>query len=371
MVPATFLFLEALPLTPNGKVDLRALPAPDWSRPELEQEFVAPRTPIEKSLAGIWTQMLGIERVGVHDNFFDLGGHSLLGVRLFAQIRKDFGESLPLAALFQAPTIALQAGHLDEGGKQQSVFSTCLIVIRSTGSRAPLFFLPGNLGNVFADLGILSRQLGPDQPFYGLQDGMANPIQIEALAAYYLEQIREVKPEGPYLLGGVCAGAVVAFEMAQQLQAQGQRVPLLAMVEPAGQRDAGLRPYLDLAGQSWSACFNALAGICARLCHEPSPGQVDYVRLKLKVIANRWALVRYRPRPYHGRLDLFLTEESLKLNENPQLGWCKLAVLGAEVHEFPGSHATIFGLDVPVESSHMRVLAEQMNTCIERALVQE
>ncbi len=368
MVPSAFVALDALPLTPNRKLDRRALPAPDRVRSELEAAYVAPRTPAEEKLAGIWTQILGMDRVGVHDSFFDVGGHSLLGVRLFAQIRKEFGESLPLTTLFQAPTIALQAGHLGEGGKQQSVISTSLIAIRSTGSRVPLFFLPGNLGNVFADLGILSRQLGPDQPFYGLQDGMANPVRIEALAAYYLEQLREVKPEGPYLLGGVCAGAVVAFEMAQQLQAQGQQVPFLAMVEPAGQRGPGIGAYLDLAWSVLERLLPRFGKHARQILSKPSSGQVDYVRLKLKVIANRLALVRYRPQPYHGRLDLFLTEDSLRIDENSQLDWCKLALLGAEVHEFPGNHATIVGLDVPIEETHMQALAAKLRARIDHVL---
>ena len=105
-VPSAFTMLEALPLTPNGKVDRRALPAPDWSRPELEQGFVAPRTPTEEALVGIWAQILGVERVGIHDNFFELGGHSLLATQVMSRVRDALMVDLPLRSLFDAPSVA-------------------------------------------------------------------------------------------------------------------------------------------------------------------------------------------------------------------------------------------------------------------------
>ncbi|HIP97643.1 MAG TPA: amino acid adenylation domain-containing protein, partial [Anaerolineae bacterium] len=106
MVPSAFVTLEALPLTPSGKVDRRALPAPDGARPELEGAFVAPRTPVEKELAGIWTQVLGVERVGIYDNFFDLGGHSLLATQVISRVRTTYQVDLPLRRLFETPTVA-------------------------------------------------------------------------------------------------------------------------------------------------------------------------------------------------------------------------------------------------------------------------
>jgi hypothetical protein len=106
MIPSAFVWLNSLPLTPNGKVDRRALPAPDRDRPELEQDYQAPRTPTEQMLAGIWADLLGLEGVGIHDNFFALGGHSLLATRVVFRVRQAFGVELPLRALFEAPTIA-------------------------------------------------------------------------------------------------------------------------------------------------------------------------------------------------------------------------------------------------------------------------
>ena len=183
----------------------------------LEKMFIAPRNELELQLTRIWEQVLGIPIISVNDNFFEIGGHSLLAVRLLAQIEQVFDKNLPLATLFQAPTIEQLANALRQTEGSSSWSS--LVALQPHGYKPPFFCVPGNLGNVFVDLGDLAKHLGPDQPFYGLQDGIQNPAQIEALAVRYLDEIRTVQPEGPYLLGGVCSGSIVAFEMAQQLMA--------------------------------------------------------------------------------------------------------------------------------------------------------
>jgi acyl carrier protein len=115
MVPSVYVMLDALPLTASGKVDRRALPAPDWTREQVEQVYVAPRTPVEEMLAGIWSQILGAERVGIHDDFFELGGHSLLATRVMARVRDDFHMGLSLRSLFEAPTVAGLASLIEIG----------------------------------------------------------------------------------------------------------------------------------------------------------------------------------------------------------------------------------------------------------------
>ena len=105
MIPSAFVILDALPLTPNGKVDRKALPVPDQSRPELEESYQAPRTPIEEMLVGIWAEVLKLEKIGIHDNFFDLGGHSLLATQVISHIRAAFQVELPLRSLFEKPTV--------------------------------------------------------------------------------------------------------------------------------------------------------------------------------------------------------------------------------------------------------------------------
>ena len=113
MVPSAFVFLKSLPLTPNGKVDRAALPAPEDTRPDLQKVFVAPRTPVEKELAGIWASLLKVSAVGVHDNFFDLGGHSLLATQVVSRMRKAFQLEMPLRTLFESPTVAQLAETIE------------------------------------------------------------------------------------------------------------------------------------------------------------------------------------------------------------------------------------------------------------------
>jgi amino acid adenylation domain-containing protein len=370
MVPSAFVMLEALPLTPTGKIDRRALPAPDAARPKLEKAFVAPRDTLELQMTKIWEQVLGLQPIGVRDNFFELGGHSLLAVRLFAQIEKVFGTDVPLATLFQAPTVEQLANVLRQTG--WSAPWSSLVAIQPGGSKRPFFCVPGNLGNVFADLGDLAQHLGLDQPFYGLQDSIRNPVRIEALAAYYLDEIRAVQPGGPYLLGGVCSGGVLAFEMAQQLQAQGQQVALLALVEPSSPHVPGLRAYFNLAAVSFRRFVRRFSLHSRNVSQLGSAEQRAYLRLKAKLFANSWALRRYAPEPYPNRIHLFLTSESLKSPHNPQLDWRKLAAGGVEVREIPGNHNTITGAnDTKIEKAHMQVLAEQLSVCIDEVLTDD
>ncbi|GAB4262774.1 MAG: type I polyketide synthase [Candidatus Promineifilaceae bacterium] len=232
------------------------------SRPELQSDYEAPRNSIEETLAKIWQELLGIDRVGIHDDFFDLGGHSLIAVRLFARVKKAYNIDLSLATLFEAPTIADFAAFLQAqygvhsvvvgAGSETAVSSpgsptekkrvqparqewSPLVAIQPKGTKRPFFCVHGGFGNVlnFYDL---TRYLGPDQPFYGLQaygvDGKKPPLRsIPKMAARYIEAMRQVQPEGPYFMGGFSMGGEVAFEMAQQLTAAGEEVGLVVLLD--------------------------------------------------------------------------------------------------------------------------------------------
>jgi aspartate racemase len=373
MVPSVFVMLEALPLTPNGKVNRRALPAPDTKRPELEKAFVTPRDTLELQLVKIWEEILGVQAIGVRDNFFELGGHSLLSVRLLARIKEELGAELPLATLFQAPTVEQLADVLRESQIGWQAPRSSLVAIQPGGSKPPFFCVPGNLGNVFVDLGGFAQHLGPDQPFYGLQDGIQNPIRIEALAAHYIDEMQAVQPEGPYFLGGVCSGGVVAFEMAQQLLVQGQKVALLALVEPSPPPAPSLRTYFRLG-------TSILRRVVQRFDHhsrsfaQPTSGQWrTYAHLKAKLVANMWAVASYPPQTYPGCIDLFLGNESLAISStNSQLGWRDLAAGGLEIHAVPGNHATITRTyDAIPDESQVRLLAEALKVCIDGVMTQD
>jgi natural product biosynthesis luciferase-like monooxygenase protein/amino acid adenylation domain-containing protein len=231
MMPSIFVSLEQMPLTPNGKINRRALPAPSAQSPSLK--YIPPRTPVERQLTQIWSEVLHLDWIGIRDNFFELGGRSLLAVQLMSRVQKVFGQQLPLATLFQAPTIENLARQLVRSDSTQQ--SSCLIPIQPQGSKLPLFFIPGSGGSV-VQFYELSRCLGLEQPFYGLQaqelDDQSQPLsRVEDMAIRYLEAIRSVQPQGPYILGGHSLGGKVAFEIARQLLAQGQEIKFLAIVD--------------------------------------------------------------------------------------------------------------------------------------------
>lgn len=196
--------------------------------------FVAPRDALEQKLAETWQAVLGVSSIGIHDDFFDLGGNSWMAVRLFTELHDITGHNLSLAILFQAPTIAALADVMRQGEDEQTWSS--LVPIRASGSKPPFFCIHGVTGDILW-LKELAERMDEEQPFYGIQarglDGEAEPFdRLEEMAGYYLEQIRRVQPTGPYYLGGYCMGGDIAYEVARQLQAAGEVVPILTVIDP-------------------------------------------------------------------------------------------------------------------------------------------
>ncbi len=373
MVPSTVTTLDAFPLTPNGKVDRQALPEPTRER-SAEREFVAPETPLEQQLAAIWERELDIRPIGVTDNFFDLGVTSIAAATLFAAIEHERGGELPLGAIFQAPTVRALA-RLLEGSSAPSRW-TSLIPIQTEGSRPPIFCIHGGAGTIL-HLAALSRRLGPDQPFYGLQSrglyGGATPLtSVEEMATHYLREMQEVWPEGPWYLGGYCFGSIVAFELAQRLVAQGEEVKLLAVFNgpsPAwikrwgwhGNQPGWLakhprppRPSVEEVRRNrWVVLRKRLAralrdprrfwtGLMWDLWEprtrlslalgRPIPEQLrEKYFLELHSKAER----AYSPAPFEGSMIVFYGNG---MYEEPTLGWDGLAEGGIETFAVPGDH---------------------------------
>jgi amino acid adenylation domain len=369
MVPSAFVSLESLPLTPNGKVDRKALPAP--GAPEPAGSYVAPRDALEVMLCRIWEDALGVKSVGVKDNFFDLGGNSLLAVRLVAQIRKQFNGEVPINALFQKATVEQLAEALR--GRADGDTPSPLVGIQTSGGQAPLFCVHPIGGTVFCYIE-LGKRLGEGQPLYGLQApgvyGECEPMSsVEDLAAHYLGAVRELQPRGPYRLAGWSMGGVVAFEMAQQLRARGEEVSFLALIdsavprptrqfEDADEEDGRLLSIFlrDLAAQAGKELADASEHVCKlghaeRLAylleqasaHDLLPPNTDPAHLGglLKVFKGNWAaLSSYKPRSYPGRLLLFRASESRDCGADSTSAWCALA---EEIKTFAvrGNHYTI------------------------------
>jgi thioesterase domain-containing protein/acyl carrier protein len=390
MVPAIFMMVDALPLTPNGKVDRRALPAPEKSRLEAGSASAAPRDALELQLAEIWEEILRVEPVGLRDNFFELGGDSLLAVRLFTHIDKTFGQKLPLATLFQAPTVE-QLGNVLRREEWSPSWSA-LVAIQPRGSRPPFFCVHAHDGEVliFKDL---AEHLGPDQPFYGLQalgrnGDQPRPTRVEEMAAHYLKEIRTLQPEGPYFLGGYCFGGKVAFELAQQLWAQGQQVGLLALLDayapgypqklPWIQRQVILR--VTLHGGNLRRL-----GPKERLNYLLEKGKIGKARAetRLKQMAcalylglgrplpralqevqksTRRARSPYIPSLYPGKIILFRpSHKPGGYYHPPDMGWSGLAAGGLEIYEVPGPFGSI------IKEPYVWVMADGLRACLQAA----
>ncbi len=356
------------------RVSVLASPAsaPTDEREPTQIDYVAPRDEIERRLVEIWQRLLGMPHIDIHANFFELGGHSLLAAQLFAVCEKTFGRRLPLSTLIHAPTVAQLARVLDQN---EAPPSSCLVALQPLGSRLPFFCMHAESGQVliyreFAQL------LGADQPVYALQaqglDGTHPPhTTIEAMAAHYLDEIRTVQPEGPYFLGGFCLGAVISFEMAQQLHARGERVALLVALDASGPRfKKSLGDYAYFAMQALLEHPLALTRyiISTRVLPKPvvvpgaRAGDIAYSSSSTAVAAAiDEARRQYNPRPYPGHVTWFVNSERAPLAV-PQ--WSEFAG-GVERWVFPGSHATIF------QSPAIKVLAIQVKACLEKTQVDQ
>ena len=351
-----------------------------FERPELSASFLAPRTRLERELAAMWCELLGVDRVGVRDDFFELGGQSLVAVRLFARIRKKYGAELALSTLFEAPTIegcaavlAAACGIDDDAIAEPVNGATTpaalpkrefrsLVTIQRGDGRTPFFCVHGAGGNVlnFRDL---SRAMGAAQPFYGLQargiDGVLRPRDsIEEMASAYLDEVRSLQPGGPYLLAGYSGGGLVALEMARVLTDAGQRVDLLAFIDtfhpqmPVRRvnmtmrlgrvRDEGVA-YLRGALEGWASRRRARQqhDEVDRLVALDQPVPPELRDLHLTGAFERVA-ARYAPRRWKGRAVLLRAEEAAYIyrDAGPAYGW-EDVVSEVDIVRVPGNHANL------------------------------
>ncbi len=379
MLPAAFVMLDALPLTPSGKVDRRALVQRADAPIGRTSAFVAPRDRLELQLAQIWEDVLQTQPIGMRDNFFELGGHSLLAVRLRSRVQQAFGRQIPLTALFQAATVEQLAIWLRRDGTPAPY--TPLVPLQPTGTRQP-FFCVHPVGGTVLCYAELARLLGADQPFYAFQarglEGEDAPLtDIPTMAAAYIHALQELQPTGPYLLGGWSMGGIVAFEMARQLEAQGETVALLALFDsqladlkvPPDEDTLLLTFAQDMGLEVDQATLDRLAPLPAherldqliRLAQlaQVQPPDVDseqLARLLRVFMAHVRAMGAYRPGRFAGQITLFTAQESLAAGEqHPACDWETSSGAAVVAHVAPGNHFSLLREpDVQVLAAHLR-----------------
>ncbi len=363
MVPTHVVILDAFPLTPNGKVDRQALSVREktLSRPE----FIPPRNPSESKLAAIWTELFGVNPISVTDNFFDLGGDSLMAARLMVNVEELFGKPLSMSTLFQAPTIRQLAVML-EG---QVTSAPQVIPVQPAGSLPPFFCI--GAGPLFRPLAL---RLGTDRPFLSLMPThlpeltqLSAPYRLEEIAAYLVKSILDYQNEGPYYLGGWSDSGVTAYETARQLTEKGHEVALLVMFDttnPAFQK----RVLKEVWVKSLARKMKFQADELLKLTKIERTHVAEKVKeLRRKIVTTAWqiqykilmrwnggllenpeqilhvAVQAYRPAPYLGRLAFFKSAERPHGDAwDPSRGWSHLVTGEFVVHEVSGDHRSMF-----------------------------
>jgi thioesterase domain-containing protein/acyl carrier protein len=405
-VPRRIVILDEIPKGPTGKLQriglAEKLGLDDLSSPTNGTEFVAPRTSAERKLAKIWAEVIGIQQVGIRDNFFDLGGDSRTAAQMLTRVQKTFGKTLPLTTLFHESTVEQMAGILSR--KEWSPSLSTLVPIQTGGSRPPFFCIHGCFCEV-TEYFALARHLGQGQPLYGLRAkgiyGEKPPYnRIEAMAAHYIREMKTVQPEGPYFIGTSGGGGLMALEVAQQLLAQGQEVGLLVLIDcipdilfrpddikrlspemqarveairhpkPPERRISRLFYYLK-RGQLHRIPAGALRVLLRslsrryrwRFAYSFIPRHSSRIRSRFNYTLHvRDVFVRiqrnYTPRTYPGRIVYFRAEGT---NERFHHKWSEWAGGGLDVHVVPGDHHGI------LREPHVRVLAERLRLLLNEA----
>lgn len=409
MLPGAFVALERMPLTPNGKLDRGALPEPGAGA-QLRRRHEAPRGAVEEALAGIWQALLRVERIGRNDDFFELGGYSMLALDLRSRIAGELGAEIPLSALIGAPTVAQLAQWIAGRAAHDS-----MVLIREGTGGPPVFLIHDGDGETLLYRNLALR-LHRRHPVYGLNPRSLPGVpmahtRIRDMAAYHIGRIEAVQPRGPYLLGGMCAGGVIAFEMALQLQARRERVALVALLDAADPQ-AALKPWrfarerLDSVAQELRRAQTGspagraalLAGSLARRLRNFLAYRVgkalrdarDRMRLELlrasldrgrtppKLIGRPSATITYlyAQREYRpggplreGVLALLRATRGEGIDapfsefyQDPLFGWSSRSLRGVRVEDVPGGHTSM------LQEPHVDIVARRMQLAIDESL---
>lgn len=378
MVPSAFVFIVQFPLTPNEKIDRKVLPSPLEVAPQQAKTYMEPQTETERKLAAIWSDVLKIQRIGIDENFFEIGGHSMIAVTLMVKIEKELGIRLPLAILFDHSNIHDMALLLDK--KVEPIKWGSLVPIRSKGAKKPLYLVHGAGLNLLLYTTIVAH-LDPDQPVFGLQakglDGVDEPIDtIEGIAAYYNSEILAVDKSGSYALAGFSMGGQLAYEMARQLVEAGKKVSFLGVFDTVSENASDMHiPVLKRYYLRADRIYHQIFWIIGTFLKMPQNKKLEFASAKWKSIkqkitkddyklkpegvsvgkqselpkylhkvhrANYIALEKYILPPYPGKLTLFRAlDQKFYIKDPVKYGWDEF-VREMVILDIPGEHSTIF-----------------------------
>jgi len=348
--------------------------------------YVAPSGPVETRLAEIWAATFNLDRVGVDDDFFELGGDSLRGIELFLVVEKEFGQTLPVSLLFESGTIAQIAERI---GSKTSL--KCVVPMQSGGTNPP-FFCVHDLSGHIIHYRPLARRLGEDETIYGIQSlsldrNEAPLVRMDDISKFYLDEIKTIQPHGPYYLGGYSFGGRVAFRMAQMLRDAGEEVALLALIDAwsqVGRQRIRLHQWLALklkraAGSNLAELGSSVAFWIKRAFQE-----FTYFPLRARFFAatcvlcewsgrpvprflrnpqlvNLYISAKYHAEPYQGNGVLLEAERTDWAHADRHEGWHQLVQGGLEVRNVPGEHVEI------LEEPYVATLAKELKICLEEA----
>ena len=390
MIPEKIVFIKSFPLTTSGKVDRKSLPEPDNLQSETEGSMIRPRNPLEFQITQLWEETLQRGSLSVTDNFFEVGGHSLLAVRLMSKIEKILGKRIPLTALFHEGTIENLASVVRESTDQHH-FSP-LVELQSQGEKTPFCCVHPAGGNVlcFFEMG---KIIGRNRPVYGLQskgvDGEEEPLdKVETMASYYIGELLKIQPEGPYFLGGYSFGVHVAFEMARQLIDQGKEVGILAILDTPGlgqkeELDGSLDDtrllahivtqieshfeshlgitYEDLVVLDEESQYNLIIERMKENSILPEDGSQKQLTGLVRVFKmNSQAMDIYRPKMYAGDITVFAAKSLCdRFPSDDSLRWGEVTTGEVRVVAIPGDHSSF------LKSPYVEVFAEELEKWLE------
>ena len=408
MVPTSFYFIDSFPLNQNGKIDYHALPGLDEIIPQEQTVYGAPRNAEERMLVTIWSDLLKVEHVSIRDNFFDLGGHSLLAITMFNRIEKEIGIKLPIATLFKTPVLEDFANVLKRGEENVPIASS-LVPVQPNGINPPIFNIHYSFHTPLSAYR-LAEQLGKDQPFYLLYgpDRASYKGDLKEMAARCVMDMRTIAPSGPYYIVAYCRFGMLAYEVARQLSAQGEKIGLLALLDVNYKKftsDQPISPVLNRTfGKRISRSHNKANPIQTEGSSQGSTSKLKYLFRKvyrsilklpqriynayeLYIKVKLWELAfnfyqkegktlpaylfkddyivykatkEYKPASFKGKVTLFVSAGIRKKKGASDLGWEHADIHDLEVHQLPTSHMML-------REPHVKVVGEKLNSCLKTA----